>query len=33
MVGLAEKNLSGVGSANVEIKCREANGTLLLKSV
>jgi ubiquinone/menaquinone biosynthesis C-methylase UbiE len=26
MLGLAEKHLSGVGSDDVEIKCREANG-------
>ncbi|KAL4171253.1 hypothetical protein KRP22_009349 [Phytophthora ramorum] len=26
MVGLAEKNLSGVGTDTVEVKCREANG-------
>ncbi|KAI9993189.1 hypothetical protein PInf_015260 [Phytophthora infestans] len=26
MVGLAEKNLSGAGTENVEIKCKKANG-------
>ncbi|KAG6610989.1 Alanine--tRNA ligase [Phytophthora cinnamomi] len=31
MIGLAEKNLSGLSSANVEIKCQEANGQDLVE--